>query len=760
MKLFCILLVIISVSQFAAYAQDEARAAWQVASFDITVNNPGSDRALHARAAVSVRNIGRAAGSTLTLRINSKAEIKNINVANAVATFRTMAEPRGNAQRITISLPTAVAPNDLVAVTVDYVLPLAENSGISSLSAVGSQFLPLSLWFPAPNTPFASRGPDSAPFRVTVTGAESVSSGAEKSSGGNSVFEQSLNGQPFFVTGAWDRVNGAGNSQNISAFVIKGTDAAERTQAANLIALAANAKSFFSALFGNAPDIPVRLVEVTRGGGFDDGGTVLLGTGAFGRKKIDTATAVSIAEGVARLWLGGATPIRGEGHGVLRDGLVRFFATLFLEKQFGADVADAERGRERLAYAAIARRDAPLSLTTPVDSSYFSSVTNKGAMVWRLVDHVIGRESFIAATRELLAMGKTDPEGMSLARARIIFAAKGPETLKALLDQELDQPTDMNLMAGLPRNESGQWLAALRNLGSIEATVNVAGAVAGGQTVVTSATIPAHDFGQAVFKTSAAVVRVEVDPEKFYPQLDYSDDVAPRAVDAGASLAEATRLFGAQEFAKSEKLARDLLTAFARMNEARIVLARSLLAQNRIDEAEREFKKLADDPLPTPAALAWSSIGMGEITLQRGQTGDAVKYFTEAIRADAEYASTLAARAGRIRAEGTAAPVDESARAFVNQLDAAIRSGRQAETEALIVPGELQRFVRGVVGTQPEQWQTRVLRTEPLDANHLAADVQLSTKQLGVEHSGTAVFVLVRIGGSWKLSAIEFFEVR
>ena len=78
----------------------------------------------------------------------------------------------------------------------------------------------------------------------------------------------------------------------------------------------------------------------------------------------------------------------------------------------------------------------------------------------------------------------------------------------------------------------------------------------------------------------------------------------------------------------------------------------------------------------------------------------------------------------------------------------------------MINPGELGRFVQGVVGTQPEAWQTRVLRTEQISADRVVADVSLNTKQLGVEHSGTAVFILTRVGGNVKLDAIELFEVR
>jgi hypothetical protein len=777
--LILVCLLIVWLSPVAACAQDEPRAAWQATNFDITVNNLGAERALNARAMVTLRNVGRGAGSSLSLRLNAKAEIKSLSIGGATAAYRSLPEPRGGAQRLTITLAGAIAPNDTVTATVEYRLPLAENSGLNSISPVTSQFLPLSLWYPMANTPSAVRGADYAPFRITVTGTSAISSGTEKSAGGNSVFEQSLNGQPFFVAGAWDRVDGSGNGKGITAFLPKGSSADEQKQAEALIALANDARTFYAGMFGAAtardlgpgreqqitlaPMAPLRLVAVNRGAGFDDAGTMLISEGAFRRKKVDSATALSIAEAVARLWIGADAPVRGEGHGVLHEGLVRFVAALFIEKQFGAEAADAERGRQRLSYSAIAKRDAPLSRTTPLDGTYFNSVANKGAMVWRLVDHTLGRDEFVAVWRSLLTGARTDPEGLSLARARNALVERGGASLKSLLDQQLDQSTDMDLLAGLPHLDGGQWTAALRNLGSSEVTVNVLATTDTGQQTSTVGTIPAHDFAQVNFKNATRIVRVEVDPEKFYPQTDYANDIAPRAVDAAISLAEATRLFGAQEFAKADVLARDLLNSSPRMQEARIVLARALLAENKTDEAEREFRQLAGDRLPTPAALAWSSIGLGEIALRRGQAGEAARAFNDAVRADAEYGSTVNARAARIRAEtaANAAPaVDEAARTFITQLDAALRSGRQAEIAPMIVPGELAGFIRGAVGTQPEAWQTRVLRSEPVDANRLALDVAITSRQLGADHAGTAVFILARVGGAWKLNAIDFFEVR
>src|SRR5438105_4437257 len=110
----------LSAARHNVMAQDEARAAWQVTSFDITVDNLRAERALNARATVSVRNVGRGSGTTLSLRINSKAEIKSVSMGAATGSFKTSAEARGGAQRLTINLPKSVEPNESISATIDY----------------------------------------------------------------------------------------------------------------------------------------------------------------------------------------------------------------------------------------------------------------------------------------------------------------------------------------------------------------------------------------------------------------------------------------------------------------------------------------------------------------------------------------------------------------------------------------------------------------------------------------------------------------
>jgi tetratricopeptide (TPR) repeat protein len=754
--LLCLLVLGCSLAApFEAHAQDAtATAAWQVTRFDITASPSAADRSLNVRAVLKARNVGRGTAQTITLRLNNKAEVKAASINDGTATFRPSPESRGNLLRVQINLPAPVAPDGTVTAALDYRLPVAENNGLTALSQMGTQFLPLSIWYPSANSVFAVRGADSTPYRLTVNGAAGemiVSAG--RAAAGNT-YEQSLNGQPFFLSGNWDVNEGSGASSGVQAYLPKGANPDERKQAEQLMALAAAARTFYAGLLGPAPETPIRLVAVERGAGFQEGGTALLDAAAFRRAKIDSTTALLIGETVARLWIGGSAAIRGEGSGVLREGLSRFLATLFLEKQFGVETSDAERMRERIAYTAVARREAPLSLSTPLDETYYTSVTNKGAMIWRLVDRALTRDALMSLLRTQLQSASRDGGGLTLAALRAALVAQGGDAVKAILDEGLDKPTDIDLLIGLPQQRGGQWVSALRNTGSLGVSVKAMATTERGERLTVDASIPARDFGEAVFKTASRIVRVEVDPDKLYPQLDYANDIVPRKDLSEDALSEAARAFARQE----------LIATAPHMQEARILLARSLLAQNKMDEAEKEFRAASEERLPTPGTLAWASIGLGEIALRKGQAAEAVKRFNEAVRAGAEYGSTLTARAGRIKAEqaaSTAPAVDDSAQKFIAQLDTAIRSGRKAEIESQVLSGELVSFIKGIVGSQPEVWQTRVVRTEQVDADHINADVTINARQFGRDQAGTAVFVLARAGGgAWKLADIQFFDVK
>jgi TolA-binding protein len=758
--LLLLTLILCLVAQ--AGAQTPATVIWQVNSFDINANVQQAERTLNAVTTINATNVGNGPGRTLTLRLHAKASVKSVTVGGAPANFRPGQEPRGDLQRIEISLPSAVAANGTITAAVTYTIPVESNSGLSAISPIATQFLPLAFWYPMPNTPYSLRGADSAPFHLTVNIPNAISSGVEKSGQTGSItFDQSLHGEPFFVQGDWDKVEGTTNGKGVIVMAEKGAGAEERNRAEALIAFAAAAREFFAAALGPAPDVPVRLVAVRRGAGFSDGGTLLFDADTLRLPKIDAATALAVSETVARLWIGGQSPVQGEGGGVLRDALVRFLATQFLEKQFGADAIKSELYRQRLAFATVAQRDAPLAHSSQLDNSYFASVPNRGAMFWRLVDRRLGHDALMGALRATLQAGKSDANGFNLPAVRAALVTRGGESMKTLLDQQLDQVIDTDLMVGLPQQRGADWVSALRNLGSIDVTVTVAATTDQGQEIRTEATVPAKNFGEAIFKTPAKVVRVEVDPEKLYPQLDYGNDVVPRGKDLSQALNEASLQLGAQDFAKAEATARAMLATAPRFQEAQIILGRALLGQNRIEDAEKIFRAALDEPLPFAATLAWANIGLGEILMKRNQAAEAAKRFNEAVVASRDYPSSLAARASRIRAEAAAnnAPaVDPAVQAFVTQLSQAVVSNKKAELESRIVSGELVRFINASIGT--EAWETKVVRTEQVNANLIAADVQIRASKLGTVGSGTAVLMLARTPAGLKLSGIELFEVR
>ena len=89
-------------------------------------------------------------------------------------------------------------------------------------------------------------------------------------------------------------------------------------------------------------------------------------------------------------------------------------------------------------------------------------------------------------------------------------------------------------------------------------TVPVVAITQTGERVTTDATITARSFGEAVFKTSARITRVEIDPDKLFPQLDYANDSAPRVRSIDEALGEAKATLARSENAKAEATAREL----------------------------------------------------------------------------------------------------------------------------------------------------------------------------------------------------------
>ncbi len=742
------LLAIIFLSALYASAQDNRiSATWQVEKYDITatLSANDTDRAMNVQAVLTMKNISASAARTATLRISPSAEVLSGKVNGAAADFRKGQEKIGSGtlQRVIFQMPS-VAPGGSATVEVDYKLTVTDNSGLSAISPLTSQFLPLSFWYPTPNSWFFVRGADYAPMKIKVVdpvGRTTISAGSETAG----AFDTKYHAQPFFITGNFERTEASG----VSVFVPPGSDAEAKKRAGELAAFANEARSYMSNYFGSAPEVPLRIVAARRGAGFAGCGTIFVDDGVFRRGKIDSQTAMVIGEAVAKLWIGCKTNVTGDGYGTIREGLARYAATEFLESKYGKDVADAERERQRTAYAAVALNDAPLTFISPLDGYYYTVASNKGSMVWRLIERWLGREKFVQMLNEASADGILD-----LAEIRAAI----PEQ-KEMLTNLLDEVTDTNLMVGLPQASGGETKVALRNTGKFETSFDVSARLASGKEMIANVVLKPTSFGEVTFKTAEKVVRVEADPDKLYPQTNYSDDIAPKEFSESDPILAVKRPFDKQDFAEAEKIANAILAETPHFDDIRILLARALFAQNKTAEAEKQFRAALDEPLPTARTIAWGNVGLAQIAAKAGRNAEARELAQKAILADAEYGASFAARAVRDKLPDAPAPSEEI-KAFFTRFDAAARSNRKAELEVLFMPGESVSFANGISG-QTTEWATTVRHTYLIDPVTMVAEVDLAIKLLNRNNeSGPAVFRLTKSPNGWKMSSVDSFEVR
>lgn len=733
-------------------SQDDVRTSvyWQVLKYDINAALPTApnDRNLRVKAVVSIKNIGNANGSTATFRINNKAEILSAKVGANTANFRKSEEKAGNLQRITVTLG-GIQPNNSTDVTLEYNLPVTENSGLSAISPIETQFLPMSAWFPTPNSPFSPRGADFAPFSITV----SNQNGEVISAGNLSANSASTNlaGQPFFIGGSFNKVS----AQNVDVYIMKGSGAAETSRAQELAAVYSEAFNFAAQSLNLKNFTPnAKIVAVRRGAGFTDSGVILVDSAVLRRPKIDSQTITALTEAAMKTVFGNFAMVGGNGYGSIREGLARYYSNLFIEKKFGAEAAENERLRQRTAYAAVVKRDIPLNQTTPLDDIYYVISGSKGAMIWRLVAEKIGQNQFNKAVSDLLAQKKS----LTVNDLRSVLTAQN-QSVGDIINKSFDEITDTDLMVGLPQIKNGNNVAALRNLGSFDVSVPVMATLETGQKMTLQVNIPAKSFAEAAFQTSAKIARVEIDPQKLFPQTDFANDFAPREFTESDLVLEIKRHFDKQDFAAAEKSAKKALAVYPFLEDAKVILARALIAQNRLDEAEKYFRELSESNFSSARSQAWTQFGLGEISEKRNRPAEAAKFYENAIAIGADYAVSLQSKTHLRRIRPT--DVDEPVKSFFAQFDKAVLSGRKQNIEDFIVTGELSKFAGGITGSQPEKWTTNVLNTNQIAPNIFSAEIEISVKRLNTEPENVLASVtLARLANGMKILSIESFETQ
>lgn len=745
LPLFLFLFALLSTQGFS---QTAVKLTWKVVRYDITATLPpdlNTGRALDVTAKISVRNVSSSPARTLSLRISEQAKVDSASVNGATADFSVAPETIKGArplQKVVVRVPLVGAGAEVEA-SIKYKLNVKENDGLASIASSGSQFLPFSFWYPTPTSWFFTGGADFAPIKLTVNGPNDSRVFSSGSSSGNS-YDLKIAGQPFFVAGPMTSKDVGGVEM---AYLKRGTVSIREGRLERIAELLTKANKFVGTRLGTELGVPLRAVFVRRGSGFSDSGTVLLDEAVLIREKLDSSAVQSMVEGIAKSYLGNLISVRGDGYGVIREGLARFIADQFIEQEFGENVADVERLRQRTSYSAISDRDAPLNIVSPVDAYYYTESANKGAMIWAHLDSVAG-DSFYQTIRDQARDGS-----LSLSDLRAAFSSQ-----KEFLDYAIDRVTEMNLMVGLPQKTGGQTKSALRNLGDIDATVEVVATTKSGKKIGQTVTIKAKSFGEAVFDTPEEIVRVEVDARKIYPQTIFYDDVAPRILDEQDPVLFVKKDFDRQKFSEAAKKASSVLDQYPAFTDVRALLARSQLEMGDMAGARSNFEKVLESRLPSPQSLAWSEFGLGQAARKEGKGTDALGRFERALDSDADYGATLGALKGIIEL-GTGAPPSDDVKAFFTSFDQAVVSNTKAQVDALVAGGELSRFSASVTG-QAQEWATDIRFAKQVNEVDIlvGANVQLKLLNRDVE-SGVALFRISKTADGYRLSSVDIFEV-
>ncbi|MFY9574846.1 MAG: hypothetical protein WAV20_25880, partial [Blastocatellia bacterium] len=425
----------------AVLAAGAAAQEVEVDRYNITVRIDTAASAVDARAALSISNLASSPKPKLYLRLTKLAKVSAATVNGAAAQFEAVEDRRvPTLNQIIITPQTSIGAGAKATVEVSYRIEAPESTPLIHIYSGEVLLTPGAVWFPMPSTMYTLYGPNTAPFVLTVSGASPVrnfralSSGALKSEGQNSTFDQPLNSLPLVVAGSFDEpVSSDRGGVKVEIFVqpgITAVSAEAKPVDPRLIITRIGDETgqiieFLTRTLGPPPaGSTFRIISSARAGNLTEPGVLVLNEQVFRRDSLSAGVIEVLADAIARMWIDGRVRLRGQepraaqdnrtavkarSAAFLTDSLPRYLAALYFEDRFGKEAARDLFANMRWSYTPIAQsgRDAELGVQTLLLPNYSAAVFSKGPLVYRLLAEVAGREKLIAAIKGLVSGAQT-----------------------------------------------------------------------------------------------------------------------------------------------------------------------------------------------------------------------------------------------------------------------------------------------------------------------------------------------------------------
>lgn len=803
-------------------AQAQEFADFGLVRSEIRVTLRPADYSADVTALLELTNIAKQAEArTLTLRLTKAAKVTAFTVNDRSMPTDEKKQPGTDTAiaAYVAELSPPLPPGGKVTAQLVYSLTYRESTNYAALTPGDSLLLPEAGWTPFIHLPQSSYGPDTAPYVLTVTrpaDGEVWSSGVRQEVGEHVVFTSTLAGSPWlvvqpFATLVSRRFSPAAGAPTVIA--VYGPQGLPEKSARNAERLAEEVERmllFYQALWGEVPirefrvlTTPRRIVAdrrspELRGRDFDTDrairhaapGAALMETATLLRPALDAETIEWLTAAVAQTWLGGKVRLRGRGWTVLADALPAYLTSQYIQQHYGAA---AERDfwlRRSFAYSRLANVrvsqqgfergiDAIPLLQHPTFPDYYVSVPNRGALVFRLLERLVGRDTLLGAVKATVG----DASGTATYdtfRARLV-GTPPDERRASFFRQWFEELSEPDFVVGIPvkREDGPGWRCALRNLGTGDAVLPVVALTDKGEKLTAIVEVPSKGYGTAVFETTATIVEVELDPEKLYPQVrfgydrnskQFDNDARPERRHAFSLLldAEATltrRLKAdeteAQRQAEAERLLREAVTREPGLALAHAYLARTLVAQGKLDAAQEAVAAVRRANPPSRYPLALALLTEGDLAAARKEHDRARAAYKTAFEMEAGPTLDEQARRGLLASENAAGrsfPPDDEIRAFLSTMDKAIRASTSKALESCFIRPDTSKFVLGIVVSKPDSWTTQAFRMERLDAQRVLLDVNVAVVSATKEaQAGTGLLTLRRVGAGWMVERLDQF---
>ena len=773
---------------FTAAAQDV-----EVDRYTINARVDPATNAIEVKATLAISNLSQSPKPKLFFRLTRQAKNVTATASGTAATVDVTDDRRVTTlSQIAVTPAASLGGGAKTTVDFNYRIEAPESNALIAISPGEVLLAPDSIWVPMLSTGFSLTGATTAPFSLTVTtpNLRAASAGTFRGDANNQTFENALNSLPFFLASSFDTpITAEQSGVKLEIYAPTGLQSVDGkavtkeslqrwfTEAGRII-------DFMTKTLGAPPaDTSLRIISSARSGTIAVPGALVVSEQTLRRDNLSANTIEALADAIARIWIDGRVRVRGQearsaqadraaqaplSFAPLRDSLPRYLTALYIENQYGKEAGSESFNRMRWAYTPVlqARRDAELDIQTLLIPTYTAAAFGKGPLVFRLLAETIGRDKFIAALRSVFTGDKTKIVNLDSLR-QAIRAAAGENAAQAdkLFQQWIDTIIEPDIVIGVaqPTENANVQRVNIRNLGTGDVTVKIAAVTASNKLLVASVLVPSENITSFDLQTSEKITSIEADPDKLIPQSNYDNDAKPPQVWGQTAFNEGVVAFNKNDYATAETKFRSATRTNSQNATLHAWLARSLAAQNKMDEAAREANAaLAITPTPA-SALAWAHVTLGQIALARNQASEATSNFRRALIEAEEVPAQYAAREGAVKAQvaTNATPqVEEGVRSLVTQLDSLIKQPTSDKLYTIVVKNNLKKFVQGLTVTPPTAWATEIARVDQMDANRVSLDVRLKITAGGREQTGTAVFILHRTAQGWMLEDVQLFNVK